>query len=228
MNKYKAMLAGVALMAVPALCSAGIVYQQDFESYTNGTPGSNTVMWSYSGDANQTSVVEVNTYNGSKAFIFTENGAAANGTSWYWYAGFGTDFAYDGGLLETTSPADVSVSFDVALVGATAPINFNLGQWDPAITNNSWTATYVGSMPTDGSVTTVSFTLDTVQDGGTWDPAKGLNFSAGFNNGQFGLDDGNQVIIDNIMVTVIPEPATIGLVAFAGAGVLFVRRRFRV
>lgn len=32
--------------------------------------------------------------------------------------------------------------------------------------------------------------------------------------------------LDNISVTVIPEPATMGLLAFFGGGVLFVRRRF--
>lgn len=33
-------------------------------------------------------------------------------------------------------------------------------------------------------------------------------------------------IVDNIQI--VPEPATIGLVGIFGAGVLFVRRRFRI
>lgn len=34
--------------------------------------------------------------------------------------------------------------------------------------------------------------------------------------------------LDNISVTVIPEPATLGLVAVFGGGVLFIRRRFMI
>lgn len=38
----------------------------------------------------------------------------------------------------------------------------------------------------------------------------------------------NQVNVDNFAVSVIPEPATLGLVAFFGGTVLFIRRRFLI
>lgn len=41
-------------------------------------------------------------------------------------------------------------------------------------------------------------------------------------------DDAHAVAWDNVSLTVIPEPATIGLVALFGGSVLFIRRRFTI
>ncbi|WP_372846721.1 PEP-CTERM sorting domain-containing protein [Pontiella sp.] len=44
-----------------------------------------------------------------------------------------------------------------------------------------------------------------------------------------GSGGGNNVFLDNVVVNaVIPEPATLGLVAVFGGGVLFIRRRFMI
>jgi hypothetical protein len=39
---------------------------------------------------------------------------------------------------------------------------------------------------------------------------------------------GNELVLDNIAVTVIPEPATLGLLGAFGGGILFIRRRFMI
>ncbi len=228
MNKYKAIMAGVALLAVPALCSAGVIFQQDFEGYALGTPGSNTVIWAYSGPgANQTNINSIISYNGSQAYSYHEDASGEVGTDWYWYGGLGAGIASPGALVGTT-PADLTASVDVALVGATAPIDIKFSQYNASVNSNTWEAVYTGTMATDGSVTTMNFALNTGTELGTWDSTLGLDFSSGYGPTQFGNDDGNQVIIDNLTVSVIPEPATLGLIGFAGVGVLFVRRRFKI
>ncbi len=42
------------------------------------------------------------------------------------------------------------------------------------------------------------------------------------------LNPGETSTISGMQIVQVPEPATIGLIGFAGAGVLFVRRRFRI
>jgi hypothetical protein len=54
-----------------------------------------------------------------------------------------------------------------------------------------------------------------------------INVNIATNNGagEFGLDSGNALIVDNLMIEQIPEPATTGLFAFLGVGWSMLRRR---
>ncbi len=222
MNKYKVMLAGAALLAVPALCSAALV--TSFES------GTFDGWWAESPNGVTTTVntdrASDGSYSAGVSFAVTTNlsGWTANGI----VSGDARSFV-TAGSTELT----VDVYSDWA----------NANNWGVYANEVHLILNYEGGWttvaPTAGSLANGSFqtlTYDltpyaaTISDPGLSYSVLGFGWVlgtwAGDDFGATYTDNGTQTIaIDNIEV--IPEPATMGLVAFAGAGVLLIRRRFR-
>ncbi len=203
--KNKQFLVGLcaALLAVPALCSAGIVFQDDFESYALGANGG---FYDYAGGSGGTTTITafgVDSYGGSQALGFEVDASGVTANGWYgWYAGMGRDIASAGQVQPT---ADTTFSIDLASLGASsAPgVGLNFSQYDPIGNSNTWSAVWNDSLTTDGNFKTISFTMDTLSGvTGTWDPAKSLGFQVTFNDSGFGFDAGNKVIMDNITLSV--------------------------
>lgn len=212
----------VGLLCLPNAASAGVIYDQDFESFATGTVSPDG-WWKFDGDSNYINTVwEAQPYSGSQSLVYGLDGAAAFGTSWYWYAGVGRSDIAASALGQAA--ADVTLSLDLAVVGAvnTTPLSVRVSQWDGVA--ESWSSTWNPTLTTDGSFTSVSVTLDTGTQTGTYNPTYGLSInSIAFNNDGFGLDDGNLVIIDNVHLETIPEPATIGLFGLALTAMLVCR-----
>lgn len=217
----------ITSLSLPGVTSANVLYDQDFETFATGATDVDG-WWRYGGDAGFTNPVwEVQPYGGSQALVYQADGAATFGNSWYWYAGIGrSDLA---GSLNQVA-AQVTLSLDLAVVGAenTTPLTLKVTQWDAMAMAESWATEWTPTLNTDGSFSTFSATLDTGSQTGVYDPSRGLSINGiGFNNGGFGLDDGNQVIIDNVRLTTVPEPAGLFLLASSALamGASFRRRR---
>lgn len=216
----------LALLCFPAGTSAAsTLYDQDFEAFATGTPDPDG-WWNFEGPATfVNSVWEVRPHLGTQALVYQGDGAGTFGTDWYWYAGIGrSDIATSLGAPAT----DVTLSLDLAVVGAnsTTPLTLRVSQWDGV--GESWSAEWTPTLTMDGSFTSFSATLDTGSQTGVYDPSRNLSInSMAFNNGPFGLDDGNQVIIDNVRLTAIPEPASVVLLALSTLGIVARSRRTR-
>ena len=79
---------------------------------------------------------------------------------------------------------------------------------------------------TAGSTVSEDLTLNLAEDVSNYDYI-GIKFSInGAADASLETLSAHGSIIDNVSLTVIPEPATLGLIASFGAGVLFIRRRF--
>ncbi len=97
-----------------------------------------------------------------------------------------------------------------------------------AVSDGSTVSLYIngvaqGSLDISGSADSsmIAFTAGTGNDGAyQWSVGRGM----------YGNSHGDKLdgYIDNVTITNIPEPATIGLVGIAGAGLLFARRRFMI
>lgn len=102
-------------------------------------------------------------------------------------------------------------------------ISFVGKSWDGA---SEWTATLFYDDPVNviGTyVTAVDGTWTTYTDGtGITATPESVGGSLGISFVNTGAGFAN---LDEVSVNVIPEPATLGLIGFAGAGMLFVRRR---
>lgn len=226
MNEYKAILAGVALLAVPALCSAALV-----ESFEDGTTGS-----FYAGNAGGLSpITAVNNNQVSDGSLSFESVFTVGDGDYSW----NPRTILGSGAKDILTAGDTTMSMDV-YSDWTNPLGWGL--WgegirlvksnDSALAGGGWGMIDPSSVVDNGGGwKTYTFDISGVIDGAL-DPLASYSgmdiswFTGGGPDGFVGSNGVQTISIDNIQV--IPEPATLGLVAFAGAGVLFVRRHFRI
>ena len=128
--------------------------------------------------------------------------------------------------------ADLTLSFDVSVSGTefanTAnPLTVWVDQFPGG--NKTFDASYVPTITTDGSWTHVSFSLDNLTPSGTsgaYYPWLGLEVAIDGGTGADQMGGDTAVIeIDNVLVTMVPEPGTIALLTLGGLGALVAIRR---
>ena len=237
MKQYKAIIAGVAVLAVPALCSAVLI--DDFESYTVGEdPG-------LFGDG-----VTVETDTGANGSQILQQ-VVTSASEW---TGSGIDFDPDvdgvnyGGNTVIRFDAYISSGYDgVVGVSAWSGINYtSFGDFQGMIRGNvsgdALDYRNGGSYVTiDAGIAdvnewhTYTFDMDYASDqydiyvdGSLLIADAGMRQTGQSKSGSFrilgGYSDGS-VMVDNVQV--IPEPATFGLFGVFGGATLFIRRRLR-
>jgi hypothetical protein len=218
MKSYKAILAGAALLAVPALCSAGLVYSNSFET------GTFDGWWAGSINSSTTTVSTVRASDGiySAGLMFN---VSSN------MAGWGEHAIVWGDTRSFVDANTTELSVDVYSDWANPQGWGVYGNSIQLILN--YEGGYTSVAPTSGALANGSFqtfTYDltpyaaTISDAGLGYSTLGFAWFLG-TWADNGMDNGTQTLaVDNIHV--IPEPATIGMIAFAGAGLLFARRRF--
>lgn len=224
----------LALAAIP-VAAQQILYQQDFDSLapasTTTSPGSYVSAddiggsgWQIQGGCGGGTVIltagiDNNGVGGSQGLFGTWDFSAASSYTWNQYTYYGLGGAGAGATL-----ADIEVSLDIFMSGgdgsSTTPITVSALQ---SSGNNSldYTPTLVNDQYTH-----VDFTLDqATPSGGAFDPTAAFWFRLSHGNSGFGFDNPNTVQIDNVMITVVPEPATVALLALGSFGWMFLRRR---
>lgn len=223
----------VALAAFPAAAQQ-ILYQQNFDSYalssTPTAPGTYVAVndigepggWQVQGGCGGGTITLTAGINnlgmgGSQALFGTWDFSAASSYTWNQYTYYGVPGAGAGVTL-----ADIMISLDLFMDGSssTTPIVVSALQGSGSNTRD-YTPTLV-----NGAYTHVQFTLDqTTATGAAFDPTQPFWFRVSHGNGGFDFDTPNTVQIDNVMITVVPEPATAALLAFGAFGLMFLRRR---
>lgn len=256
MNKYKAILAGAALLAVPAVGLASINIDVQGDNAGGDWWGNDGT---YSGTAADAGVG--GTWNGVwypvdwegnlVAPLVDDTGVNSDvqfSSSWtrdHWsppgyiagspYEALMADYSFNNdAFVGDGSGATFSLFTDnTALTGGEAIVlgqlydiyiyacgdntgasTFKLTQTAGDITK---TANYVGGF--DGVYTE---DVDYVKFSGVLPTATANGAEFAF---EWGSDGASSAAINGIQIVAVPEPATIGLVGLAGAGILFIRRR---
>ena len=117
--------------------------------------------------------------------------------------------------------SNVRVQYDMSVAGAS-----NATPWQAELSQNggAWKTDITPTIATDGSFSHVSFLLSDGVQTGVFDPTVGMNMQLSAGSSGYGFDAGNAVHLDNVSVTVVPEPASLmGLLVIGG--LLRVRRR---
>ncbi len=228
-NCKKVILAGAALLAVPALCSAGLI--TSFESGTldgwtadamNGSVGSVSMDRASDGSYSYSNTFTVpSSYSGWGVASILENAAA------------------DMGITDSTTSVSLDVYSDWAnpngwgVYGNSVKLVLSYeGGWiavnpvaDPGLVNGVFQTFTFDMTPYAATISDVNLSYSNVAISwflGTWMDD--------------GLANGTQTLaVDNIQVfpgqvaapgaVSVPEPATLGLLGFAGIGALLTRRR---
>ena len=157
--------------------------------------------------------IDTNGVGPSKALFSTLDSSAATGFVFWQIQNFFIPAEGSG------TTANTQVSYDIRSDGADSNTPWQLEMKQA----NGFDAVFTAPTLTLGTYTHVSQTLSQATISGTYDPA--ANFSlAQFSSGAEGFDAGNAVHIDNFAVTLVPEPATLGLLAIGGLAALRRRR----
>jgi hypothetical protein len=221
-NLVRAAIVAVAML-VQGSFAQSILYQQNFDSYANGSSADSWYGFFGGGGASTPGGNYVTNYLGSQTFgVFWDS--TLDGSS-YQYAGIGGGNGGNGIIPASAySLSQITLSLDLAENGSTSPNAFVifLDQYNPGQT---WQEQFNPTTSTDGSFTTVSFTLASGTGvSGTYNPALpvfvGIDSGSGFANAP-----GNAMIVDNVLVTAVPEPASLTLAGLGGASLLLLRHR---
>ncbi|HYG23527.1 MAG TPA: PEP-CTERM sorting domain-containing protein [Verrucomicrobiae bacterium] len=223
-------VAAVAL-TIPS-ASAATLYQQNFEGSAAGssasTPGSYTAISDIQGTGWQ---IQGGTGSGSVSFAAGVNNSGVGGSQALfgtWDLSGGVDYTWNqytfygvGGAGAAAGMGDILVALDILINGSdnNSPLSVSVLQNGGAI-ERIFTPTLA-----NGQYTHVEFTLDQTTGPATFDPTAGFWFRLSHGNGGFGFDANNTVQVDNIMISVVPEPATGALLALGAAGLAAFRRR---
>jgi hypothetical protein len=229
----------VATFGVGAKSQAAVVYSQNFEApvttqSASGGPGSFIQPTNSAGGSNwqvqggtdggaggtvsATGGVDTNGVGGSQALFGNWNHSTAANFAFNQYTVYGLP-----GLPAGTSFADVIVSMDIFMSGSESsntPVNVRYMRNDFAGERN-FTPTL-----TNGQFTNVSFNLAQAGASGTAvDLTQSYHLRVDNGAGGFGFDANNIVRIDNVTVTVIPEPGLFAMAAIIGLSLSLRRGR---
>lgn len=219
----------VSLLICGMMASAEtVLYSQDFSSNADET-FTNTGDWSgftFAGSGNS-----YNMWVPGKTLTINEN---SNGTLEMFNADANnallgvealtlTGITGLNGVVTAGNLANIQLSFDYqSLTGneVTLRVRLSNGGWGEAVFTDALTA--------NNGMQTFSGTLDTLTDQGSFaGNINGANsWSVRFGSSADGTPQGEGYIIDNIQITQIPEPATMGLFGIFGGCIMFIRRRF--
>ncbi|MDX2111285.1 MAG: PEP-CTERM sorting domain-containing protein [Verrucomicrobiota bacterium] len=226
---YCLIATGLLGSALPA--QAVNIFSTNFDSIADGNPDGYLYKFTYSQLGGETSVAEIVSgigVGGTKAARLSVDFTPAVGST-YSGAGFGhTDFTLQT-PASSANLADYTFSFDYMTVGATGnSIKFlvkfensndtlDVELSSPAQASQASFTTYTGSLST--------FTVKGGQSATNIPLSTGITLQAETAN-SWGFDSGNQIIIDNFSLSIVPEPSTYA--AFAGLAILalaYIRRR---
>jgi hypothetical protein len=171
------------------------------------------------GTISLTAGINANGVGGSQALFGTWDNSTGLDYTWNQYTYYGVGAAGAGGTL-----ANINISLDLYMSGSssTTPITIH------ALQNDGNSSRDFTPMLIDGQYTHVNFTLDQTTASGAgvaFDPTLGFWFRVAHGAGGFGFDAGNTVQIDNVKISVVPEPATAALAGIGAAAMLIFRRR---
>lgn len=256
MKKYKAIVAGVALLAVPAIGFADAI-NVDIQGDVDGGPGWWMNVGTYSGaaaagaDAGDTWNGTIYPFGGTASGKLVDDTGAATDVQIYssttkdhWSVDYGSnpagemlmaDYAFNtAAWVGDGSDALFTIYTDnTALTGGLA---INAGQqYDVYIYAQGDTAgaTTFSLKQDSGDIVQTATTAGGFD--GTW--TEGVNYvkfsnvtaTSWANGGELAINwGGSNSAINGIQIVQIPEPATIGLIGIVGAGAIFVRRRFMI
>jgi hypothetical protein len=222
MKKTLLLSVGIAAFLVQSASAQTTFYSQNFEGFANGNTGpDNWYTFAGGGGTSTPTYGYVTNYLGSQVYQVTWD-SSLDGAS-YQYAGIGNN----NGLIPASSGysfSQITISIDLAENGSTSPNAFAiyLDQYNPGQT---WQEQYNPTTTIDGSFTDISFTLaQGTSASGTYDPTLPI-FVGIDNNSGFPDAAGNQLVIDNVSVTAVPEPVSLALFGLGAAGLLAMRRR---
>lgn len=155
---------------------------------------------------------------GSQALFGTWDYSAANTYTWSQMTYYGVGGAGGGASLSS-----IMISLDIFMQGSegsSSPITVSALQNGGAISRD-----FVPALA-NGVYTHVQYTLDqTTETGGTFDPTAAFWFRASYGNFGFGYDSPNTVQIDNVTISVVPEPSTAAMLVMGALGFVWLRRR---
>lgn len=226
---------GIVAFSVVAM-NAQVLYQQDFNALASssanvpgiggygaaenvGGSGWQIQGGNGAGTISLTAGINANGVGGSQALFGTWDTSTGMDYTWNQYTYYGVGAAGAGGTL-----ANINISLDLYMSGSSisTPIMIHALQ-NGGDTSRDFTPTLV-----DGQYTHVAFTLDQTTASGigaAFDPTAAFWFRVSHGNGGFGFDAGNTVQIDNVTISVVPEPATAALAGLGAGAMLIFRRR---
>ncbi len=225
----------VALLgSFAATTQAQIVFSDNFEGYTAGSD--QLAAWASTGTlANYSLTVASGTgVSGSQGLTWQADFNAA-------YSGFmPCNLGYSGGNPSgNTDPNinDYTLSFDMAVASGVAVNQLQLtlngwaGQWFTGASTGSQAAIDTSAVTVGSGFQLVTVNLGTLftGSGGNFDPtSQTYQFQFQLNGWQLaggGPVTGEQMTLDNVQISIVPEPSTIALVGLGMAGLCCLRRR---
>lgn len=229
---YLLSLGILALAAYPA--AAQILYQQNFDSAglsstANGPGGYVSVNdisstgWQVQGGCGGGSVILTAGVNGlgaggSQALFGTWDYSAGTVYTWSQMTYYGLGNPGAGATLSS-----IQISLDLFMngsEGSSTPIIVAAVQGGGS-SELDFTPTLA-----NGTYTHVQYTLNqATASGGAFDPTTGFWFRVQYGNTGFGFDNPNSVQIDNVTISLVPEPGTACLLALGAACLIWKRRR---
>jgi len=228
-------IATVALLgSFAATTQAQVVFSDNFEGYTAGSD--QLAGWASTGTlANYSLTVAAGTgVSGSQGLTWQSDFNAA-------YSGYlPSNLGYSGGNPSGNTDAnlnDYTLSFDMAVASGVAVNQLQLslngwaGQWFSGASTSSQAAIDTSAVTVGSGFHLVTVNLGTLfaGSGGNFDPtSQTYQFQFQLNGWQLaggGPVTGEQMTLDNVKITVVPEPSTIALVGLGMAGLCWLRRR---
>jgi hypothetical protein len=224
MKKNIFLSVGIVAFLVQSSFAQSILYQQNFQSSANGSSADSWYGFAGGGGSGTPNAAFVTNYLGSQVFQITWDSTLDAGS--YQYAGIGGGNGGNGIIPATGDPlSQLTLSLALAEIGSTSSGAFAIYLDQYVSGTQTWQEQFNPTTTTDGSFTTFSSTLNLGTGvSGTYNSA--LPISVGIdNNSGWPNAAGNQMFIDNVLVTAVPEPASLAPFGLGAAGLLALRRR---
>jgi hypothetical protein len=215
------------------------VFSENFESYTAGA--NELASWSDTSPP---------LFNASLTIGAGAGAGGSQGLLWKgdftpgtWHGWMQSQLGYGGPGYGGTAPSgntslnlsDYTLSFDMAIPSGQTlgHLQLNIQGWsDPAY---GGTMTQTGGNNIDTSAVTVGSGFQTISVNlGTWAAGSGFDPSSGTFQFQWQVNGwelggggslGEQVVIDNVAITMVPEPSTLALIGLGAGGLFWLRRK---